>query len=88
MLLLALPNAVVTALRNPLIAKLAFHVNRQIMRQTVEDRRKCEIEEALQKRLEQQMKKVEQSNNTDQGIIQFANVTTSPRQCAMPTIHI
>ena len=25
-LLLALPNAVVTALRNPLIAKLAFHV--------------------------------------------------------------
>ena len=33
-LLLAWPNVVVNALRNPLIARLAFHVNRQIMRQT------------------------------------------------------
>ena len=49
-LILALPNALIIALRNPLIARLAFHVNRQIIRQTVEDQRKYEIEEALQKR--------------------------------------
>ena len=89
-LLLALPNVIVTALRNPLIARLAFHVNRQIMRQTVEDRKKFEIEEALWKRRERKMKKEDQSNNADrdQGIIQFANIEPSPRQCSMPTIHI
>ena len=89
-LLLAIGNAVVIALRNPLIARLAFHVNRQIIRQTVEDRRMCEIEEALQKRREQQMKKEEQSNNADQGIIQLTNIKPSSRQCSitMPNIQV
>ena len=90
-LILALPNALIIALRNPLIARLAFHVNRQIMRQTVEDRRKYVIEEALEKRREQQMKKDEESNNPTQGIItpnQFVKINHLPRQCSLPNIQV
>ena len=89
-LILALSNAVVIALRNPLIARLAFHVNKQIMRQTVEDRRNCEIEEALQKRQEQRrMKQEEQLTNAEQGIINInQSVNIKPRKGSMPTIEI
>ena len=88
--ILALSNAVVIALRNPLIARLAFHVNKQIMRQTVEDRRNCEIEEALQKRQEQRrMKQEEQLTNAEQGIINInQSVNIKPRKGSMPTIEI
>ena len=63
-LLIALPNAVVNALRNPLIARLAFHVNGQIKRQTVEDRRNDEIKAALAKR-EERRKQIEQLNQIE-----------------------
>ena len=91
MFFVALPNAIVNAIRNPLISRLAFHVNRQIMRQTVEDRRKYVIEEALEKRREQQMKKDEESNNPTQGIItpnQFVKINHLPRQCSLPNIQV
>ena len=92
MLLMLLPNAVVNAVRNPLIGRLAFIVNRQIIRQTVEDRRKCEIEEALKKRnQEQQMKQENQSTNPEQEIFtinQYVNVKPLLRQCSMPNIEV
>ena len=90
-LLVTIPNAVVNALRNPLIGRLAFHVNRKIMRQTVEDRRKYEVEEALQKRREQQLKKEEQSNNPTKGIMtvnQNEKAIHLPRQHSMPNIQV
>ena len=61
-LLVTLPIAISNILRNPLIARLAFHVNNQIMRQTVEDRRNDEIKAALQKREERRKKREEQEN--------------------------
>ena len=55
-LLVTLPNALVNALRNPIIASLAFKVNEQIRQETVEDRRQLEIEKALKKRAERKRK--------------------------------
>ena len=99
MFFVALPNAIVNAIRNPLISRLAFHVNRQIIRQTVEDRRKCEIEEALKKRNQekqrktqkQQMKQENQSTNPEQDSItinQYVNVKPLLRQRSMPNIEV
>ena len=82
MFFVALPNAIVNAIRNPLISRLAFHVNRQIIRQTVEDQRKYEIEEALQKRQEQRLKNEKQSSNSEQDIFtisQFIDIKPVPR---------
>ena len=98
MLLMLLPNAVVNAVRNPLIGRLAFHVNRQIIRQTVEDRRKCEIEEALKKRNQERPRTtnetrapINQSTNPEQEIFtinQYVNVKPLLRQCSMPNIEV
>ena len=99
MFLIPLSNAVANAVRNPLIGRLAFHVNRQIIRQTVEDRRKCEIEEALKKRNQekqrktqkQQMKQENQSTNPEQDSItinQYVNVKPLLRQRSMPNIEV
>ena len=62
-LIIALSNAIANALRNPVIARLAFHVNNQIMRQTVEDRRNDEIKAALEKREERRNQREQQSGN-------------------------
>ena len=43
---------VICALRNLLIARLAFQVNRQIKKETVADRRRLEIQQAKQRREE------------------------------------
>ena len=48
----AISSTIMMALRNPIIACWAFQVNRQIRRETVEERRNKEIEEALKKRAE------------------------------------
>ena len=92
MLLMLLPNAVVNAVRNPLIGRLAFHVNRQIIRQTVEDRRKYEIEEALEKRRERQRMKGEegeQQSHPRLGIIMTVNQFVKiKRKCSMPHIQV
>ena len=88
---MALPNVIVNAIRNPLISRLAFHVNRQIIRQTVEDQRKYEIEEALQKRQEQRLKNEKQSSNSEQDIFtisQFIDIKPVPRRCSMPNIEV
>ena len=52
MLLFNIIMALVNAFRNPIIASFAFQVNRQIQRESVEDRRRREIEDALKKRAE------------------------------------
>lgn len=91
MFFVALPNCIVNAVRNPLISRLAFHVNKQIIRQTVEDQRKYEIEEALQKRQEQRLKNEKHSSNSQQDIFtvsQFVNVKPIPRRCSMPNIEV
>ena len=44
----------VNAVRNPIIATFTFQVNSQILRESVEDRRKKEIQEAFEKRAERQ----------------------------------
>ena len=49
-ILMTLPNLLVDALRNPIIARFAFQVNQAIQKETVEDRRKAEIQNALRKR--------------------------------------
>ena len=91
-LLVTLPNAIVNALRNPLIGRLAFHVNRQIMRQTVEDRRKYEIEEALEKRRERQRMKEEgeQQSRSSLDIVTVNQLKMKriSRQCSLPHIQV
>ena len=90
--LVTLPNAIVNALRNPLIGRLAFHVNRQIMRQTVEDRRKYEIEEALEKRRERQRMKEEgeQQSRSSLDIVTVNQLKMKriSRQCSLPHIQV
>ena len=49
---MTIPNLLVDALRNPIIARFAFRVNRAIHNETVEDRRQEVIELALKKREE------------------------------------
>ena len=49
-ILMTVPNLLVNALRNPIIARFAFQVNRAIQKETVEDRRQAEIRLALRKR--------------------------------------
>ena len=60
---MTIPNALVNALRNPIFATWAIKVNKQIQRETVEDRRKKEIENARKKRAERTKRWVEDSNN-------------------------
>ena len=55
-ILMTLPNLLVDALRNPIIARFAFQVNQAIQKETVEDRRKAEIQNALRKREQSQPK--------------------------------
>ena len=90
-LLVTIPNAVVNALRNPLIGRLAFHVNRKIMRQTVEDRRKYEIEEALEKRRERQRMKGEegeQQSHPRLAIMTINQFVKIKRKCSLPHIQV
>ena len=47
---MTIPNLLVDALRNPIIARFAFRVNQAIQKETVEDRRQAEIKYALKKR--------------------------------------
>ena len=89
-LLVTVLNAIVNSLRNPLIGRLAFHVNEQIIRQTVEDRRNLEIEAALKKREERRRQKEDQQGQendqeepTREHIItvsQMVEKPSSPRQ--------
>ena len=96
-LLIALPNAMVNGLRNPLIARLAFHVNDQIKRQTVEDRRNDEIKAALAKR-EERRKQHEQPNQIEEpepprpkSIVTLSGLVdknTLVARSSLPSIHI
>ena len=49
----AMGNALVAAMRNPVIARFAFQVNQQIQKESVDKRRQQEIQEALERRQEQ-----------------------------------
>ena len=51
-LLVTFGNVVVAALRNPAIARFAFQVNQQIQKESVDNRRQQEIQEALERRQE------------------------------------
>ena len=46
----AMGNALVAAMRNPVIARFAFQVNQQIQKESVDKRRQQEIQEALERR--------------------------------------
>ena len=89
-LIIALSNAIANALRNPVIARLAFHVNNQIMRQTVEDRRNDEIKAALEKREERRNQREQQSGNPDSGRILTVSelVENRTRGHTLPTIEV
>ena len=93
----AIPNAIANALRNPILGRFAFHVNNQIMRQTVEDRRNVEIKAALQKREERRKQKEQQENehevaNPNRGHIVTVSAIverqTSPKISSMPSINV
>lgn len=47
---MTIPNLLVDALRNPIIARFAFRVNQAIQKETVEDRRQAVIRNALEKK--------------------------------------
>ena len=49
-ILVTVPCNISIAIRNPIITRFAFRVNQTIQRNTVEDRRQAEINEALRKR--------------------------------------
>ena len=99
-LLVTLPNAIVNGLRNPLIGRLAVHVNTQIMRQTVEDRRNAEIAAAMKKREDRRrQKELENDTNIDdpppprarpnpQKIPTVSEVHPLPRQWSLTSIHV
>ena len=53
-ILVTVPCNFSIAIRNPVITRFAFRVNQTIQRNTVEDRRQAEINEALRKREERQ----------------------------------
>ena len=65
-LLLVVMVALLNTLRNPIIARLAFQVNKQIQRESVEDKRQKEIKDALEKRAERQRAKEEQNDENYQ----------------------
>ena len=65
-LLFVVMVALLNTLRNPIIARLAFQVNKQIQRETVEDKRQKEIKDALEKRAERQRTKDEQNGENYQ----------------------
>ena len=46
----SIPCNISIAIRNPVITRFAFRVNQRIQRNTIEDRRQAEINEALRKR--------------------------------------
>ena len=74
-----------------LLLKRYFVPNLRIIRQTAEDQRKYEIEEALQKRQEQRLKNEKQSSNSEQDIFtisQFIDIKPVPRICSMPNIEV
>ena len=51
-LLVTFGNTLVIAARNPVIARFAFQVNKQIRKESVEERRQIEIQEALERKQE------------------------------------
>ena len=51
-LLVTFGNTFVIAARNPVIARFAFQVNKQIRKESVEERRQIEIQEALERKQE------------------------------------
>ena len=79
-LLVAFPNVLVNALRNPLIAAFAFQVNSQIKLESVEDRRKREIEMALKNRADRQKTK----NNI---VAEHDNFESEQAQCNLVTVN-
>ena len=98
-LLTALPNVIAIAFRNPIIGRFAFHVNNQIMRQTVEDRRNDEIKAALQKREERRKQKEQRENeeegladpNPGQHIVTISAIVErnpSPKGSSLPSIEV
>ena len=96
-LLVTLANGVVNAIRNPLISRFAFHVNNQIIRQTVEDLRNNEIQEALQKREERRKQKEQNENengptNQDPGRIvtvsELVEKNPLPRRSSLTRIDV
>ena len=53
-MVVTIPCNISIAIQNPIITRLAFRVNQRIQRNTIEDRRQAEINEALRKREERQ----------------------------------
>ena len=58
-IIITIPNLLVNALRNPIIARFAFRVNRSIQKETVEDRRKSVILAARKEREQRRTARME-----------------------------
>ena len=58
-IIITIPNLLVNALRNPIIARFAFRVNRSIQKETVEDRRQAVILAARKKREQRRTARLE-----------------------------
>ena len=58
-IIITIPNLLVNALRNPIIARFAFRVNRSIQKETVEDRRKSVILAARKEREQRRTARLE-----------------------------
>ena len=58
-IIITIPNLLVNALRNPIIARFAFRVNRSIQKETVESRRQSVILAARKKREERRTTRLE-----------------------------
>ena len=58
-IIITIPNLLVNALRNPIIARFAFRVNRSIQKETVEDRRQSVILAARKEREQRRTARLE-----------------------------
>ena len=58
-IIITIPNLLVDALRNPIIARFAFRVNKIIQKETVEDRRQAVILAARKRREQRRTTRLE-----------------------------
>ena len=71
---ITIPNLLVDAIRNPVIARFAFRVNEAIQRNTVEDRRQTEIKAALKER-QQRQKMREEGNLNERRVAEIPTIS-------------
>ena len=83
-LALVIPISLVNALRNPIVSAFAFRLNRQIQRESVEDKRQKEIQDALKKRAERRKAKEENQSQVQPPVV--FSIQTSKEVIKIPIV--